>query len=398
MALELLAAAHSNTSDDLVYYDRQVQARTWVAPTKRNTDRNGIIKRHPADAPWPVATVKLVKPKNEKFWLGPIEVGTPHPPEGPRQLFKAVFDTGSLPLWVTSSEAPDRGSSKTYDSRHSSTWENLHSTFNVNYPLGSCEGNTVSDMVNVGGIEVEMAFGSVTKRTGHLVKLDGTLGLPFPPPEDKSESHFFHAVQKRYPHFNPVAAFCFGTRDVAELHLGQVKDSVYLGEQIEYHQTIQLSNGPKLWPIGDGEISVGGTTIQANIRTILDTGSPAIFGPPKEVAKIYDKIHGSRHHSVKDGQALYLLPCEPKPEHKVELSFKFKNGKPWKILYEDLAMEIPGKKKWCKGAIAGMLLPYDKNPEDLWLAGDPFLQGKYVIFDARNRRAGLAEAKKGCGH
>ncbi|KAK2464414.1 hypothetical protein APHAL10511_003562 [Amanita phalloides] len=402
------AAVSTNTSDDLVYDDRQVHARTWVLPlAKRNTGRNGITKRHPADpAPHqplaPVATVELFRSKRG-YWLANIEIGT-HRPKHPQQFSHVVPDTGSSSLWVTSSKIPNPGSSNTYNPRLSSSSDNLHRTFELHYAAGSCEGPTYSDIVNVGGMKVKMAFGSVTKRDPNME--EGVLGLGLSPPAPPAppELQFFHAAQNTpaYHHFNPLAAFCFGMKDLAELYLGHVKDSAYLGE-IEYHPVVQLSDTREPWAIGGGEISLGGTTtVVTSIRTVLDTGGQVILGPPGEVKNIYDKIPDSHYFGEDRGQGLYIIPCKPKPGREVEVSFRWNNGlglgEPWVILPEDFAIPIPGEKTWCKGAIAGKVLDYDKNAKDLWQAGDIFFRDKLVIFDARNKRVGLARAKKGCGH
>ncbi|KAK2467138.1 hypothetical protein APHAL10511_000687 [Amanita phalloides] len=388
VALALLAAAHSNVSDDLVYHD---------------SITNGIIKRHPAEqlpsaAHWiplaPVATVKLSRNKKDTSWLVTTEVGTPRP-KRPQQFFNVIPDTGSPYFWVTSSGTSRRARKPGhYNPRLSSSWQDLHGTFKASYTAGSVEGGICSDVVNVGGMKVEMTCGSVTKRSKGVVE-DGILGLSLSASPTLSESHFFHVALKQYPFFNPVAAFCFGTRD-PELHLGQVKE-VYLGE-IEYHKVA-------------GKSSISGTTIVADIRTIFDTGARSIFGPPDEVDKIYQKIPNRRRLKEKHGQMQYIFPCKQKPQ----ISFRWKNGNPWMILPEQwvtslalnlmeliqdnsLAIRIPGDDYWCKGAIVGEVIPYDENPETLWLVGDIVMWRRYVIFNAKDQLVGLAEAKEGCTH
>ncbi|KAK2464415.1 hypothetical protein APHAL10511_003563 [Amanita phalloides] len=389
---EAAATVSTNTSDNLVYDDRQVHARTWVlpSPTKRHyTGRNGITKRHPADSPPaahqphhpPVATLELFR-SNKGYWMTNIEIGT-HRPGHPQQFFRVILDTGASRLWVTSSKMPNPGTSKTYDPSLSSSSTDLHSPFESSYEVGVCEGPSYSDIVNVGGLKVRMSFGSVTKRDPDME--EGILGLnlvraPVP------QNHFFQAVQgtPAYRHFNPIAAFCFGTNDLGELYLGHVKDSAYLGGKIEYHPVVQLSELKDTWAIGSGEMSIGGVTIPG-IRTILDTGGGSmITGPPGEVKKIYDKIPDSQYYREVYGHA--IVGDFIGPENSGGL-----------MQDNSLAVELPGEKYWCKGAIQGKMVSYDKNPETLWLLGDVFTRGKGVIYDARNRRVGLAKAKDKCG-
>ncbi len=102
-----------------------------------------------------------------------------------------------------------------------------------------------------------------------------------------------------------------------QLHLSWIDEAVYTGD-IEYHQIVDPGD---LWMIKDGQIQVNGRSVLSGFMSIIDSGTPFIYGPLEDVAKIYRSLGGE----VIENR--YYFPC-----HRVRsVSFTWDNLQPWYI-------------------------------------------------------------------
>jgi len=103
-----------------------------------------------------------------------------------------------------------------------------------------------------------------------------------------------------------------------ELHLSWIDEAVYTGN-IEYHQIVDPGD---LWMIKDGQIQVNGRSVLSGFMSIIDSGTPFIYGPLEDVAEIYRPLGGEVIGNR------YYFPCR----RVWSVSFTWgSNRQPWYI-------------------------------------------------------------------
>jgi len=171
----------------------------------------------------------------------------------------------------------------------------------------------------------------------------------------------------------------------SELHLGGTNSKYYSGS-IEYHPVVNLANQsqPSFWQIDNGEIEVNGQTVASSFKTIIDSGTTIMFGPPGPVKELYGKIGGQAMTGRMAG--FYEFPCNSTPN----VSFKW-GGNAWAISEAsfNLGMVSAGS-SMCVGAIAAESLPFG---DDVWLLGDSFMTSVYTVFDMNKNQVGFAQLR-----
>jgi cathepsin D len=153
--------------------------------------------------------------------------------------------------------------------------------------------------------------------------------MAFPSVAQLNHTPFFqHAIQQ-----NKVVSGVFAfylAESSSELHLGGTNPQHYSGP-IEYHPVVKTDvNGTSefaLWLIGMGEVRVNGKGVPLSpFKTVIDTGTPLMYGPPDEVKKVYAQVPGSQALTG-DLQGYHSFPCNNVPK----ISFKWDSGKVWTI-------------------------------------------------------------------
>lgn len=160
-----------------------VESRTFQIEVKRgkNSNKNGRIwKKYGVKVPVPLQNYENI------VYFGTISVGTP------AQKFTVDFDTGSADLWLVSSscKVDDCRKHKRFNSRLSSTFENIGGRFSIEYAdKTQAIGKTAIDNLNINGLKVsQQGLALITSGSGfgddpH----DGMFGLGF---QSGSESGF----------------------------------------------------------------------------------------------------------------------------------------------------------------------------------------------------------------
>ena len=153
--------------------------------------------------------------------------------------------------------------------------------------------------------------------------------MAFPAISNLNHTPFFqHAIQQ-----NQVASSVFAlylTESGSELHLGGTNSQHYSGP-IEYHPVLNMEvNGTSeiaLWLLGEAEVGVNGKSAPLSpFKTIIDSGTSLMYGPPDEVEKVYAQVEGSQPLTDKL-EGFYSFPCDNVPR----ISFKWGSGKAWTI-------------------------------------------------------------------
>ncbi|RPD68640.1 acid protease [Lentinus tigrinus ALCF2SS1-7] len=308
----------------------------------------------------------LTDEANDEYWAGTITIGSN------KQSFLIDFDTGSSDLWVPSTNCTSstcNGKDK-YNATASTTSVHKSGQFSISYGDGSSvSGPVYTDTVTVAGVTAKnQYFAPVTTLSSSFAgdARDGILGMAYPA---LSHAKAQGAVK--------TGVFAFKlAKSGSELYLGGTNSKLYTGS-IEYHTVV----GSGFWQIGSGKIQVGAKSVVSNIRTIIDSGTTLIYGPPSQVATLYASIPGSKA----SGNGFYTFSCTSVPNN---VAFSW-GGKSWTISAANMNLGRESATR-CVGAIVGQDLGLGTN---VWLVGDSFMKNVYSVFSFDQNAVGFASLK-----
>jgi cathepsin D len=119
----------------------------------------------------------------------------------------------------------------------------------------------------------------------------------------------------------------------SELHLGGTNSDLYSGS-IEYHPVIDMNIGNKtetaFWMLGSAEVYANGKNSGLSFKTIIDSGTSVIYGPPAQVEKFYQQIKGYQA-LPSPFNGFFAFPCNNMPK----MSFRWGGRKEWTISKEE---------------------------------------------------------------
>ncbi|KAF8346131.1 aspartic peptidase domain-containing protein [Amanita rubescens] len=247
-------------------------------------------------------------------------------------------------------------------------------------------GVILEDNVRLGGLLVKHHFWNKSKLSIELgdkyeSNVEGVLAMS---PTENSASLQGHSFPRNVP-LN-VFALWLSYSIQPELHLGWIDEAVYTGD-IEYHQIVDPGD---LWMIEGGQIQVNGRIVLSGFTSIIDSGTPFIYGPLEDVAKIYRLLGGEVIGNR------YYFPCD----RVRSVSFTWgTNRQPWYIpddifKYSRFTRTKAGSHRpvtMCAGAIqyhSGL----DKGK---WRIGTLFLRSLYTVFDVQHKKVGFGKLRIG---
>ncbi|KAJ7184643.1 acid protease [Mycena filopes] len=319
----------------------------------------------------------LTDEDNEVEWAGTITVGTPP------QTFLIDFDTGSSDLWVPSASCTSTAcSNKTqYDSSSSSTSEKMSGSFSIQYgDQSTVSGPVCTDTVSAAGIQApNQYFSPVTTMSSDFGSdpCDGILGLGFPPISQLRQPPFFYTAYAAGGLAENLFSFYLADNG-SELCLGCTNSNLYTGD-IEFYP-VNASTG--FWQAGDARAKVSGSAIGRNLKTIIDSGTTLMYGPPAVVKKMYAAVKGSKIFDANNG--FYSFPCSSPPE----FAFNW-GGRDWEIPAANVNLGLTAEgSEDCVGALVGADLGLGPN---VCLLGDAFMAGVYSVFDVGGEAIGFAQ-------
>ena len=144
--------------------------------------------------------------------------------------------------------------------------------------------------------------------------------------QDSPKSFIKQAVEDHI--IEPVFAFALhgeGLEGQGQLHLGLIKND-YVSHDLEYHDCVADS---PFWMIDKATITIGKYKVE-NVKTVFDTASRFVRGPPKEVAKIYESIERVDFTYLAE-EGIYLSTPSSLKSYAPEITFQWGNGKRWTI-------------------------------------------------------------------
>ncbi|KAI6216645.1 CRE-ASP-1 protein [Aphelenchoides fujianensis] len=235
----------------------------------------------------------------DDFYVGNITIGTPGQP------FQVVFDTGSSDLWVIDSSCTDpecNGLSnplfgpvwnkQKYTKSKSTTAQKDGRPFHLTYPLGSCYGSLVGDVLQFAGLTVSnQTFGAangIAEDFGYF-PFDGIFGLgrpsnafddvtpPFQNVMNQLDQKLFTVWLDR--HLKPSqglagGSITFGALDAKNCDISNV-----------FYTPVTSSD---YWQFQVTSFSVGSYSNGVAATANSETGTAMIFGPDNDINAIVD--------------------------------------------------------------------------------------------------------------
>ncbi|KAF2265138.1 acid protease [Lojkania enalia] len=311
----------------------------------------------------------------DSLYLTPVELGN--------TTVQLDFDTGSADLWTFSSlQASSQLTGHDYYRVDPGKKLQGH-TWRIQYGDGSGAGGTVyADKVVVGGVtatsQAVEAATSVSSQFTRDRDTDGLLGLSFSSlntVRPTAQKTFFDTVKENLQ--APLFAVTLKFHAAGSYDFGFIDKSKYKGE-ITYVD-VDTSNG--WWEFTATGYAVGdGSTTQASISGIGDTGTTLMYLPINVVKAYYAKVTGSTDSSRYGG---WVFPCSATlPD--------------FTLVVAGTKQTVPGQHINYAPVQTGGTTCYGGIQEDTGIGfsifGDVFLKSKYVIHEAGDTpRLGFAE-------
>ncbi|XP_016976346.2 cathepsin D [Drosophila rhopaloa] len=315
--------------------------------------------------------------KNLEYY-GTISMGTP------RQNFSVIFDTGSSNTWLPSINCPKSNSAcqnhRRYDSTRSSSYIPDGRNFTLRYGSGRVVGYLSRDTLHLAGADLPgLIFGEslfLQHFAFNSVRFDGLVGLGL--------------GALAWPNTTPFLELMCTKRLIEEcifsVYLRQQSDDFLGGEllfggidQLKFqgnlhYVPISLSNS---WSLEITITTVETKQIGGRINGILDTGTSLVLMPQET----YDNLIKALSAKLQDGYNVLTCRRESLPDINIVIG-----GKVFPLTSNDYLIELTlNRKKICVLAIAPIKMNF-------WVLGDIFLVRYYTVYDATNKRIGLAKA------
>ncbi|KAG8215010.1 aspartic peptidase domain-containing protein [Butyriboletus roseoflavus] len=241
----------------------------------------------------------IVDQQYDSGYYGSLAIGTP------LTSFDVLLDTGSSDLWLVSSSCGSACNGiSTFNPTSSSTFNNVSSSFYVQYGSGEAAGYVAQDVVEMAGFSVaDQGFAVVDAMSANLLTspVSGIMGLAWAALSSSQQTPFWQslassgamdsalfAIQlRRYTNASNPAELEPG----GELTFGYTNSSLYTGS-IDY---INVPSTPNYWFIPLDSLTVQGNSVSigTGIYAAIDTGTTNIAGPTSAIQAIYAQIPNS---------------------------------------------------------------------------------------------------------
>ncbi|WFD18514.1 cathepsin D [Malassezia caprae] len=302
-------------------------------------------------------SVGLRNVDNGLLWTGHVQFGSP-----PQSIY-VDFDTGSADTLVNPGA---------YKPGSSLSSHNTNKSFSNTYGDGrKANGTIYTDKFSIGDINGKhVAIGLAKKDfiASRESPNKGISGLSMPSIQTFPSAYkpFFQTLRDQGAVSQGIFQFTIKTGSGSSLHLGGIDSSKYTGSitWVDFDP----SDGFYVAPA-----SINGK----EIRTIIDSGTSLIIGPPSEVKDVLQSIDGVTI-SDQQGQIMATFPCNKNP--KVNIKYGSKT--------------FPLANTHLKQNSTTCVLPVMGRsglPMKAWIMGDPFFQSASVIFDQEKNRLGFAK-------
>ncbi|WFD22091.1 cathepsin D [Malassezia equina] len=341
-SLQQVDVFSSDLNDIVVKYSRAFDNFFRNTGRQHPLQSNKLLRR--ADE----ASVDLRNVDNGLLWTGEVQFGSP-----PQTIY-IDFDTGSADTLVNPGA---------YDPDSSSSSHNTKKSFSNTYGDGrKANGTIYTDDFSIGGISGKHVAIGLAKNdfiASRESPNKGISGLSMPSIQTFPSAckPFFHTLRDQGAVSQGIFQFTIKTGSGSSLHLGGIDSSKYTGS------ITWVDFDPS-----DGFYVASASINGKNIKTILDSGTSLIIGPPDEVKDLLQSIDGVKV-SDQQGQIMGTFSCSENPKVNVKYG-----GKTFPLIHTHLKQSDT-----------------INLPMNAWIMGDPFFQSASVIFDQDNNRLGFAK-------
>ncbi|OMJ66508.1 hypothetical protein SteCoe_36617 [Stentor coeruleus] len=310
----------------------------------------------------------------------------------PSQNLTLVLDTGSSYIWVSTTNNFNKDS-KVFNSKDSSTYQDLNISIDLEYGVGKVSGNISLESISAENLTVKEQHFVLAKSIYDLDGLDsdGLMGLGFDYLSDgyptfienlKSQGQISRAI------FAIYASNIDNQFKDSVITIGEDLSSIYgIGSShtIQVHQyygydaywVIEISSfmyqkeKSKLWIWSSG----GDTYVDHSIKVgILDIGSSLISGPKKPI-EAYKKVVQSKHKNRCYDYGYLACSCKAGDySNFLDLTFEI-DGYNYTVHAENMMYYESG---YCYVLI-------EPNDYDMWILGMPFYREYYMVHDMDNK-------------
>ena len=347
-----------------------------------NMDRSVTVEYDELGAPSSI----VINDYQDAQYYGQISVGTP-----PQKL-EVIYDTGCSNLWVSDIKPGWFSSHHYYQHAKSSSYAANNSIFHIRYGSGPVSGFYSVDTMTLGSYAVpKYLFAEVNNTKGlgpayKVGKFDGICGMGW---DDISVDHVttpLRALVNSGQLAQSVFAFYLAHEQKGELVLGGVDPSHYEGDfnYVPVMDTVPGKVG--YWALAMDDIQIGGSSVTAVRKAIVDSGTSLLAAPSKDIHKIAKQVGAHTVLPFPPFNREYMINCtSPGPDIDIHI-----NGQVYTLTKQDYIIQDAGQ---CLFAMTGLDVPAPAGP--LYILGDVFMRAHYVKFDVGQKRLGFAKIKKG---
>ncbi|KAH8673316.1 aspartic peptidase domain-containing protein [Xylariales sp. PMI_506] len=312
-------------------------------------------------------------------YMATLDIGLGSPSQ-----VEVLLDTGSFELWVnpncTSSSVPtycqDFGF---YNPIKSTSSHNLGTSFSISYSNGFASGIYYTDTVSIAGVQIPNQQFGVANNSAQvwfgilgLAPGNGNGFIKYNTPLDSivalgyANSHLFglDLGSQGPPQIATTGEIVFGGVDKNKYAGNLAKVPTDL---TDLHYVVQLSAIALQTPGSQVPISIYSTPI----KVVVDTGTTRSLLPKAVVDALALQIPGAQP----DNMGSYKVPCSTQSQPgKVSFSF---SGVTISVPYSEFIWNGGGAENCYLGAYYSTSVP-------VYVLGDTFLRGAYVVFDQNN--------------
>ncbi|BFF92536.1 aspartic proteinase A2 [Drosophila madeirensis] len=317
--------------------------------------------------------------RNNVEYFGIVSMGTP------KQMFKVMLDTGSSNTWLPSSNCARSNwacqNHRRYDSSRSSSHVKDGRNFTLFYGAGSVIGYLSKDTLHFGGKELpNLIFGEAMFQYQEVfdsVIFDGIVGLGLGERAWANSTPFLELLCAQ--HLVEECVFSVYLRRVpgslrgGEIIIGGIDKSRFSGS-IHYVPLTEYG----YWKFEITKVSVGLEKIDVSVSAILDTGTSNILIPEQS----YDILHKALKATTDYGMSFVTCELDSLPNIKLLIA-----GRTFPITPMDYVKEV-----LLEDNIKVCITRFSPINLNFWILGDVFLGRYYTVYDATEKRVGLARA------
>ncbi|KAI0160138.1 acid protease [Xylariaceae sp. FL1272] len=321
--------------------------------------------------------VAAVPQTNDVEYLSPVNIGG--------QVVNLDFDTGSSDLWVfnTQLSAAQSTGHNLYDPQSSNTFQLMDGAqFEISYGDGSgAAGNVGTDVVNVGGAEVQAQAVELAQQvTDSFVQdtsTDGLMGLAFSTintVQPQAQKTFFDNVMDSLA--QPLFTADLKHATAGTYEFGNIDESKFTGALT----FVDINNSNGFWQFTSDQFAVDGGAAQtstAGAQAIADTGTTLLLTDPAVATAFYAQVDGAEDSQQEGG---FVIPCDATlPDIQLAVGDSMATVKGTDLNFAP----VDATGTTCFGGIQG-------TTSDIQIYGDIFFKSNFVVFNGGNTTLGFA--------